>query len=367
MAKKTQGVPSGILCQFLSNKAKIQMTAKQKFVSVVALSLAFQVSGTQAQDKAMQLKKPEQYATAALEAAKAFPGYENLCNLESRIRNVNVPRKSRTSAQKDGSESGKKKRKPTKALALPATQIFDNLYFFGTSSVGAWLYGTEQGYILIDGLNTDEEARQYILGGMHNLGLNPHAIKHILVTHGHGDHYGGADYVAERLGLEISMSEADWKLTSFIGAHPRFGPPPQRGHVVSDGQVLRAGVSEMNLYITPGHTPGTISPVFEVYDQGNKHMAMLWGGTGFNFGPQVSIFMGYAESAAKMRRVALESGVDVYLSGHPRRDGSDKMIAKLKDRKNGQAHPFVRGEEGLLLFTVLEQCALAQAARFSSQ
>ena len=61
------------------------------------------------------------------------------------------------------------------------------------------LHGTEEGYVLIDGLNTDEEAEQYIFGGMEALELDPAAIAMILLTHGHGDHYGGADYVTERL------------------------------------------------------------------------------------------------------------------------------------------------------------------------
>ncbi len=337
-----------------------------------------EVSGSQHSSRVLPLSSAEaslsaqQHAALGLDAAKMAPGYANLCNLDARIRNVNLPRTAGVSggrrAEQDADskrgQSRARQRKRVTSAPIPPTQVFDNLYFLGTASVGAWLYGTEEGYILIDGLNNDQEAERYIIRGMASLGLNPKAIKHIVVTHAHGDHYGGADYMAERLGVEIMMSAPDWKLASFLGNHPRFGPPPKSGITVTDGQVLTLGEGSMTLHITPGHTPGTLSPVFKVYDNGESHMAMLWGGTGFNFGPYRQIFLKYANSAAKMRRIARNAGVDVFLSGHPKRDGSDQLITQLQQRDVQQPHPFVKGEQGYALFTVLEQCALAQAARF---
>ena len=40
----------------------------------------------------------------------------------------------------------------------------------------------------------------------------------------------------------------------------------------------------MTLYLTPRHTLGTISPVFDVKWRGETHRVVEWGGTGFNFG-----------------------------------------------------------------------------------
>lgn len=315
----------------------------------------------------------QDFAARGMAAAAAFPGYASLCNLESRMRNVNLPRKPRanTGAQNPRSE-GQTRERPAgragggrpQAAPIAPVQVFDNLYFLGTGSVSSWLYGTADGYILIDGLNTDEEAEDYILGGMKALGLDPSAIEHLLVTHGHGDHYGGADYISEKLGIPVTMSAPDWDLVATLGVHPRFGPPPQKGLTVADGDVLQAGETTLTVHLTPGHTPGTISPVFELTDQGQPHKALIWGGTGFNFGPDVGIFETYAASAQKMRGIAEAQGVDVFLSNHTTRDGSGALLRALTSGGEASAQSFVRGKDGMALFAVLENCALAQAERF---
>lgn len=341
--------------------------------SAAALAmLALSISSTAA--KAQMPAEAERHAAAGLAAAVAFPGYANLCDLSKRMRNVNAVL---TRSAKPDAATGRKGeagdtnggRTPPLRLKpdlLPPMQVFDNLFFLGTPGVSAWLYGTEEGYILIDALNNDEDAEKYILGGMAALGLNPTAIKLILVTHAHGDHYGGADYLADALGIEIAMSAADWDLAAKMGDHPRFGPPPKPGLTVKEGETLKVGTSSLTIHVTPGHTPGTISPIFEVFDGGVRHAAMLWGGTGFNFGPDVKIFETYAASAREMRQTSRSAGVDVFLSNHPRRDESNKMMAQLRQRQTDAPHPFVKGEAGFTLFTVLEECALAQAARFKA-
>src|SRR5919202_2040460 len=77
--------------------------------------------------------------------------------------------------------------------ATPPGRAFDNLYYVGTTWVSAWALVTSDGIILIDSLDNAAEARDSIEGGLRRLGLDPASIKYVIITHAHGDHYGGVD------------------------------------------------------------------------------------------------------------------------------------------------------------------------------
>src|SRR5579871_4635562 len=93
--------------------------------------------------------------------------------------------------------------------APPPGRAFDNLYFVGAAWVSAWAINTPDGIILIDALNNGKEAAQLIEGGMRRLGLDPARIKYIVVTHGHGDHYGGVNYLVGKYHPRVVASEQD--------------------------------------------------------------------------------------------------------------------------------------------------------------
>jgi metallo-beta-lactamase class B len=245
-------------------------------------------------------------------------------------------------------------------------QVFDNLYFVGNAGVSAWLLGSEDAYILIDAMNTDEDAKNTIEKGILELGLDPTRIEYLLITHAHGDHYGGYNYIKSTYGPRIVMSETDWHLASLLQEHPRFGAPPERDYSVVDGDTLTAGDTAIDIYVTPGHTMGTISPVFTVYDNGVPYTAVMWGGTGFNFGPNFDQMSAYAASAERMKSVAVEENIQVFLANHPRRDGSLERMARLKERGAADPHAFIDQAMVLAAFETLAQCATAQAYRIDA-
>lgn len=315
---------------------------------------------------------PAKLAVKGMAVAEQFPGLTNLCDLDMRFRNVNVPRSQRAENRTERNSEGRSGSRRGgggggERASLNAMQVFDDLYFLGNAGVAAWLVGSEEdGYVLFDALTSNDAAEEDIIGGMQELGLDPDKITHFIVSHGHGDHYGGHRYLSETLGLPVSMSAPDWALARTLGEHPRFGPAPTEGATIEDGQVIRLGDTVINLYVTSAHTPGTISPIITVHDNGVPHRLVLWGGTGLNFGPDEQRLREYAASAARLRELSIEQDVDIFISNHPARDGSGAKMRELAARGDGDPHPFVMGRVAREVFDILQYCPLAQAERIAS-
>lgn len=308
------------------------------------------------------------HAKLGMQTAEISVGHANLCDLNMTFRNVNrlrtdPPREPAASqgTRPAGGNAGRRQSPPVAPM-----QIFDNLYFVGNAGVSAWLLGTEDGYVLIDAMNSDDDAKTIIEAGILELGLDPNKIEYLLISHAHGDHFGGYRYIKETYDPRIVMSETDWVLASMLQEHPRFGLPPDRDYSVVDGDQLTVATTTIDIYVTPGHTMGTISPVFTVYDDGKPYRAAMWGGTGFNFGPNLGQMNAYAASAKRMRALAEEQNIEVFLANHPRRDGSLERMNKLAQRGADDPHSFVDQALVFAAFDTLHQCALAQADRIAA-
>src|SRR5438128_314822 len=137
-------------------------------------------------------------------------------------------------------------------------KVFDNLYFVGQTEYSAWAVTTSDGIILIDTIY-DYSVEDEVVGGLRKLGLDPATIKYAIVSHGHSDHSGGAKYLQDHFGTRIILSKDDWDLLDRSN-----GTKPKRDMVATDGQKLTLGDTTVTMYITPGHTAGTISSLITV-------------------------------------------------------------------------------------------------------
>jgi metallo-beta-lactamase class B len=304
------------------------------------------------------------HAEKGLSYADDFPGLASLCDINKPIRDMAHRHKPTTNKQSSSEKKSKKR-----SSAIPPTQVFDNLYYVGTGGVASWALKTSDGIILIDALNNNDQAEKYIEQGLIQLGLDPKDIKYLIITHGHGDHYGGQEFLVTKYHPRVVMSDKEWTLLEKPKqdfSSPRWGEKPVRDMSVHNGDSISLGDTDLTIYLTPGHTPGTISLVFPVYDEGKKHVASLWGGTGLNYGPKLDRIQSYAESANYFKHVVKDSAVDVFMSNHPTRDGSAKKIAQLSQRVDDETHPFVIGQtQSQNAYDMLYHCTKAQALKIN--
>jgi metallo-beta-lactamase class B len=237
-------------------------------------------------------------------------------------------------------------------------KVFDNLYFLGQTEYSVWGIQTSQGIILLDAI-FDYSIEAEVDEGLRKLGLNPNDVKYVIVSHGHLDHAGGAKFLQEKYGARLIMSAADYDLLD--QQNPSW--KPKRDMVATDGMRLTLGDTTVTLYLTPGHTEGTISTVFPVRDGSRKHVVATWGGTLFNFGPNRPRLQSYAQQAQRFRDIADKAGADVLLSNHTVYDGSKTKLPAVKARKPGDRHPYVIGKESVGRYlTTVNECAQAAVA-----
>ncbi len=247
---------------------------------------------------------------------------------------------------------------PRESWHAEPVKVFDNFYFVGQTEFSAWAVTTSAGIIVIDPL-FDYSVEHEVVDGLRKLGLDPADIEYVVVSHGHFDHAGGAKLLQERFGARVLLTAADWDLLE------RDNPPwkPRRDIEITDGQKLTLGDTTLTMHFTPGHTNGTVSTLIPVRDGANRHVAALWGGTLFNFGPDPERFTAYAASALKFRDLAAAAGADVLLSNHTDYDGSKEKLPKLSTRANGAPHPYVVGGDSIRRYlTVANECAQAALA-----
>jgi metallo-beta-lactamase class B len=239
-------------------------------------------------------------------------------------------------------------------------KVFDNLYFVGTKIHSSWALTTSDGIILIDTLY-DYASDEAIVGGLRKLGLDPATVKYVIISHAHGDHVGGAKLMQDRFHSRIVMGAPDWDaIEKSVNQFPNG--KPKRDIVAADGQKITLGDTSVTLALTPGHTPGTVSMLFQVRDHDMPLTVAYSGGTAFNFVNDVPHFDIYIASQRKMADAAARANATVLMSNHSEFDNAVTKIRLLAAREPGESHPFDIGASAIArYFKVADECA--QVAR----
>ena len=154
---------------------------------------------------------------------------------------------------------------------IPMTQIFDDVWFVGNHYVGQYLIKTADGLVQVDAANNANEVATFNYPAMQALGLSAaFPLKGVLLTHGHGDHDGGANWLKTNVGTEIFLGSAD-------AAGKAYAPTVIDS---TDLSMRQMSIGGKNFWIlpTPGHTNGSTSSVVEVQDHGKTVRVLTNGG-----------------------------------------------------------------------------------------
>jgi metallo-beta-lactamase class B len=236
--------------------------------------------------------------------------------------------------------------------AIEPLRVFDNLYFVGQNAVSSWAISTSAGIIVIDTLNSAEEARTHIAGGLAKVGLNPADIKYAILTHAHGDHVNGAAYLQDTYAAQTMASKTDWEAIRGL----------KRGLDIEDGQRLTIGNTTITFYVTPGHTAGTVSMIFSTTDGAQNHVVGMFGGLGTP--ASAADKKTHIASLARFRTIANAAGVDSLIANHQTQDLSLAKLELLRLRRPGDANPYVVGKGGFLRYLDIQsECTAYAMAR----
>ena len=229
---------------------------------------------------------------------------------------------------------------------LKPTKVFDNVYCIGSVSVVAWVINTSEGLILIDSMWDDRDAK-LIEDGIKGFGLDPKNLKYILISHGHGDHYGGANYLRNKYGAKTVLTKTDTDLMYNLntGANSPRSPKTKVDIYAKNKDVITLGDVSVTILETPGHTAGCSSYIFPVKYKGKEYTAVLWGGTGLPRDKE--LVKKYKQSAEYFKKEALSRNATVSLTAHLFADNGYANLEKVANLKAGEQNPFIMTKENM--------------------
>lgn len=229
--------------------------------------------------------------------------------------------------------------------------IFDDLLIVAQRETNCFVLKTNDGLIVIDAIWPAKEAFNAIIDAIIDVGWNPNTIKKLILTHGHVDHTGCGRWFVEKYHVDTYLSKIDdifWLEYPTKPDRPETWKNYNIDIYLRGGDTISLGDKIIYVYDSPGHTPGGLSYIFPVKENGEIHMAALWGGT--TPPREKSGVKQYLKSLDYFINEAMSKEVDVALSNHTAVDNGLERIAYSKKRMSYMPNIYIIGRDGLEKF-----------------
>ncbi|WP_326538575.1 dockerin type I domain-containing protein [Pseudorhodoferax sp.] len=245
----------------------------------------------------------------------------------------------------------------TQRAPVPMTQIFDDVWFVGFQNVGQFILKNSTGFALVDTLNNTADVDAYTVPALQSLGIGPQSpLVGAYITHGHGDHDGGASRLRSLYGPGFPI---------YLGSGDAAGKtyaPIQLDSSNLGYQSFTLGGRPLTVLASPGHTPGTMSAIVPVRDNGIEHKLLMVGGTAIPM--NIAASRGYLSAVERMYQAAKDFNAVGTLHPHGIIDGGNQHMADINARGSRTANPYIIGNEKLLrTVAIMRQCGAAQVAQ----
>ena len=242
-------------------------------------------------------------------------------------------------------------------------RIFGNLYYVGDKKACPYLIDTGDGLIMIDTGYGHE--LPFLLDNIRALGFRVEDVKVIIHSHGHYDHFGCTAAIKQISGAKVYMSRVDTDLIREMPeralVHHSCVPGAAMvwpDEVIDDGDHIRLGNTDIKCVLSPGHTFGTLSFFFDVYEGGQVLRAGYLGGAGF-----LTMYKLYCtwyhlptnkgEVMGQTIRKLWDEPVDILLGNHP---AQNNLVEKREWwLEHPEKNPFINPEAWHIFLGTLEQ------------
>jgi metallo-beta-lactamase class B len=209
----------------------------------------------------------------------------------------------------------------------PPLRIVGPIHYVGTSELGAYLFVTPAGHILLDG--GIPASAPLIEKSIRALGFKPQDIRILLTSQAHFDHVGTMAYFQRLSKARVEVMRGDDRIVAdggksdyLFGKDPdptvRF-EPVKVDRVLRDGDTVTLGDVTLTAKLTPGHTPGCTTWLTTVREGAKTYRVVFPGSVSVNPGTRLvdrPSYPGILEDYRRTLDILASLEPDIFLAAH---------------------------------------------------